>query len=197
MNATQAVTLLAYITSVDPRWSQLPDEEASIRATAWATVLEDVDPVWAMAHTKRYYSREQSYQITPGGIRAAWMTTQRVEGAKARQAPEEVPGVPVPPNLSAYMREVLAISQAGGDPTTVPRPASARHMTVAEDIRSRLCRYWKGCACDHKRCRDGWLDEAQHVIGTTGLTYEQVEPCPHCHDAAIMAAEPVMKRGRR
>ena len=190
-----ADALLAYIRSVDPRWAAVAQDQAETRSRAWATILADVDPAWALAYARRFYSRDQSERIAPGMIRQAWRTEARVQEARDRPAP--TPSMPVPPNLAAYMRECLKASAEGRDPAQVPKPATAKHMTKADDIRSRLCRYWKGCACDHTKCRDGWLDEEQGFIGQNGLPYSGVQPCPHCHDAAIMAAEPVMKGKRR
>lgn len=187
--------LMAFIRSVDPRWAAVAEDQADARARSWAVILEDVDPGWALQYAKRFYSTDQRERLAPGMIRQAWMADQRVDLAKQRERDET--GVPVPESLAQFMREAIRLAAAGQDPGQLPPPASARHMTKVEDLRSRLCRYWQGCACDHTKCRDGWLDEEQTFIGSTGLSYSGVRACPHCHDAAIMAAEPVMKGKRR
>ena len=61
--------------------------------------------------------------------------------------------------------------------------------TEAEQKRERACQNAKHCACDHLHCREGWLDTADDR--------DLAVHCPHCLDAANMAAEAVVKPAAR
>lgn len=190
-----ASALMAYISSVDSRFTEVSEEVAAARLRAWTSILSDVDPAFALAHARRFYSRARPDRITPGEIRTAWMTQQRREAARTR--PPLPAGTPAPTGLRDYLNAVLAAVQAGRDPATVPVPAG-KSITPEAELASRRCEHWRDCACDHTTCRAGWLDNEVEVKSVHGLAYRAVEPCPHCRDAALMAAEratPV--RGRR
>lgn len=190
-----AAALLAYVTSVDERFATTDEATAAARVRAWQTILHDVDPGFALQHARRYYSRAGQLRITPAEIRTAWAGHLRRQDARER-APL-APSAPPPTGLRDYLRQAAAAYAAGRDPGSIPPPSGAG-LSPEADRASRKCREWRTCACDHTRCRDGWLDREERIVNALGKSYPAVSACPHCRDAVLMAAElatPV--RGKR
>lgn len=55
-----------------------------------------------------------------------------------------------------------------------------------------------GCRCTHTAgCDHGWLDDQPWTNPETGITYEQVSPCPICRpDAADRLAQQLRGESR-
>lgn len=181
-----AAALLAFIGSVDDRFQEVDATVSGARIRSWAVILRDVDPSFAMSHARRFYATARPNRITPAEIRTAWMAHLRREEAMNQPKPPQ--SVPAPPGIADYLRAVLKAAREGRPVEDVPRP-EAGTMTPAQDHLTRRCRHWRGCACDHVACRDGWLDRESRIGNALGRSYPAVEPCPHCRDAALMAAE--------
>lgn len=190
-----AAALLAYVTSVDERFAGTDEATAAARNRAWTTILSDVDPGFALQHARRYYSKAGQPRITPAEVRNAWQGAKRREDARTR--PQLPRSVAPPEGLREYLRLAVAAVAAGRDPGEVPVPAGAR-LSREADQASRKCREWRTCACDHTKCRDGWLDAEETITNGLGLSYPAVTACPSCRDAALMAVElATPTRGRR
>lgn len=202
--ADHAAALLAFCTGVDDRFSTADPQTADARVRSWASILEGVDPQWALGFARRAYSKARDRMLTPGEIRTGWLDHVRVEDS--RTVPRATGGrlhvgpAPegAPETLWDYLAALRAAAARGADPTTVPRPVSARVMSRADDLRSRQCDHWRTCACDHSRCRGGFLDVEDTATNMLGLVYQTVTRCPHCQDAALMAADGTAapRRGR-
>lgn len=182
-----ASAVLAYVTSVDSRFHEQSDTVAAARVRAWASILHDVEPAFALEYARRYYSKPQDQRITPAAIRSSWMGQVRREEARTR--PRAPRGAPPPAGLADYLRQAVKVAQAGGDVAEVPLPAGVTPISAEQDHHLRRCANWRGCACDHLHCREGWLDAEDRVVSVHGQAYPAVKRCPHCHDAALMAAE--------
>jgi hypothetical protein len=190
-----SAALLAYVASVDDRFATTDEAVAAARVRAWQTILSDVDPGFALQHARRYYSKVGQPRLTPAEVRNAWVQAQRRQ--EQRERPPLAQGVQPAPRVRDYLRAVVAAVAAGRDPGSITPPAGAT-LTPEADVASRRCANWRNCACDHTGCRDGWLDAEERVTNSLGKSYPAVTHCPHCRDAALMAAElatPV--RGRR
>lgn len=184
-----ADALLTFITSVDHRFTVTDPALGAARRNAWQIILADVDPDYALGYVRRWYSKAGQDRVTPAGIRSAWIGEQRRAAERTRDRLPASSGPPV--GVRDYLREVLAAVSAGRPPDSVPVPAGMQ-ITPAMETASRKCRNARGvaaCACDHTKCRDGWLDEEQTITSVHGRKYQQVVPCPYCRDAALMAAE--------
>lgn len=184
--ADHAAAVLAYAVSVDDRL-RTDESTAAARIRAWATILGDVDPAFAMQHTRWWYSRAGANRITPGEIRTAWHTQRRREDNRRPAVPP--PPASPPADLRGFIAAVRAAVAAGRDPGSVPPPRSAAPFTRERDRLTRRCVNWRTCPCEHYACRDGWLDMQTTVGNALGRTYPAVERCPHCHDAAMMALD--------
>lgn len=134
-------------------------------------------------------------------------------GAQLQEAGQRLPA------RSAESLEAAISAAAAGEPIPAPvgadwsgvwaLPASVRDRADYEqsladefpshdaaDIRARACSNRRMCACDHTKCRGGFLDGDQ-VVMIHGRQYIRTLRCPHCEDAAKMIGENTARRGRR
>lgn len=204
MTPAEVTDLLRYASSLDQWLRQTNPEEGAVMVVGWASILEPVDAAGAMAYVRRHYSEPGARTLTPGDVLGDWHDRRRASAAEETAAAElearTVPGTLMPMvAVSDYLRDVMEAVRAGLSWDSVARPKGVgRGLTPHADELSRRCCYHTLCACDHKACRDGWLDEPGAVTNTLGRTYEAVQRCPHCLDALKMAEERgIAKKPRR
>lgn len=197
MTTEHVEALLALLVSLDPRLRAPDAGTAEIRVRAWAGLLAEVDPAYAVAYVERAYQEIRDWPLQPAEILQAW----RAEAEeKAEAAGEELfdgdgmqrwaAGQGWEPVVLDWLREVLAAANRGEDPTSVPQPhTSVRPLTPQQDAWQRRCAYHRICACDHTHCRAGFLDAEEEIIGWQGHRYPVVRRCNHCEDALKMAIE--------
>lgn len=188
--------LLALLVSLDPRLRAPDLHTAEVRASAWTRLLSEVDPGYAVRYCEHAYQELRDLPITPAEILTAWREDQRAEAEASgdalfdagRYLDNQTGWDPV---MVDFLRDVLAAYQRGEDPEqTVPRPRTSRRpRTAAQDAWQRRCPFHRICACDHARCRDGFLDEEETVVGLSRKPYPAVRRCPFCADALAMAIE--------
>lgn len=190
--------LLALLVSLDGRLRAPDAATAEIRAKAWTSLLGEVDPAFAVRYVEHAYQELRDVAMTPAEILVAWREDQRVQAETAGAAKFDADryldtGARAgwDPVMIDYLRDVLEAHQRGEDVGTVPRPQTTRQpLTPAQDAWQRRCAFHRICACDHTRCRAGFLDEVTHEPGGfDGSPYEKVTRCPFCADALAMAVE--------
>lgn len=188
----QARVLLAYLVALDPRLRASDEGTAAIRTKAWAKLLDEVDPGYAMRFVELAYSEPREWALQPAEILQGWRTAQ----ADARTAEETLWREKYPDRrkssavMQAYIRKVWAAIQGGKSFDTVPRPVGlVVQLSPEADARERRCVYHRICACEHIQCRDGLLDEEVVLVNGLGVSYPAVKRCPFCNDALLMAEE--------
>lgn len=190
--AQHAAGLLATLSALDGRLKANDEATATIRVNAWAALLGEVDPGYAMKYAQRAYQQVRDWPLQPAEILQEW----RREQAAAQQGDDRSErleqgelGVTRPAGaMRDYLRAVFAALQAGQPFDSVPRPVGVGSFSPARDARERRCVFHRLCACDHTKCREGYLD-AEHTLVIEGQSYPAVEACPFCHDALLMADE--------
>jgi hypothetical protein len=195
MTRDHVTVLLALLVSLDSRLVARDERTAEIRVNAWTSLLGEVDPGFAVRYAETAYQEIRDYALTPAEILVAWRedqaTTAESSGSALFDAGrylEQQHGWD--PVMVDYLRDVLEAVKAGDDPESVPRPATSRRpLTPEQDAWQRRCRYHRICACDHRVCRDGFLDAEETIIGLNAASYPVVRRCTWCADALTMAIE--------
>lgn len=195
MDREQVIGLLREIVGADGRHRPPDADSAQAKAEVWHKILADVDQRFALRFVHRYYSDAPEYAIQPGMILNAWREQQTAARTAARVAGEpsqpSLPGTPEHPSVGRFLKAVLTAVHNGIDQSTVPRPAGWQPRLVNGQDPARLCPYPDLCACEHKVCRVGWLDDevaTDHPWGGS-RQHRRVKRCPHCRDALLMAEE--------
>lgn len=190
MTENHTRTLLAVLVSLDPRLKAPDETTAAIRCRAWTSLLAEVDPVFAAKFVEHAYQQVRDWPLQPAEILQAW----RTEAAEAREEATQEQRVIDRSDRRAtiavgqqYLRDCWAAVLAGQEPP--PRPPDLNTLTPEQDARQRRCTYYDLCACDHTRCRNGYLDAEAVVIGVHGVEYPGVQRCSFCRDALLMAEE--------
>jgi hypothetical protein len=194
MTAQHVEALLALLVSLDPRLRAPDPGTAEIRVSAWTSLLAEVPPTFAVRFAERAYQEVRDWPLVPAEILTAWREEQR-ETAQAQgealfgddRYRQRRSGWSA--EVVDYCLAVMAAVQAGLPAESVERPVlPERHLTPAQEAWQRRCTFHTICACDHTRCRDGWLDVEETTEALFG-TYPVVVRCPHCEDATRMAVE--------
>ncbi len=84
VTAEDVIMILAYAAALDPRFNTSDSDQAQARVLAWVDVLAGVPPEFVLDRVRRWYRAHHDWSITPGFIRDAWLTDQRVEESKMR-----------------------------------------------------------------------------------------------------------------
>lgn len=200
MTPQETADLLRYCAGVDQWLKATSHDEAAVMVAGWADLLADVPGDFAARVARTHYRQPDARTLQPGDVTGAWEAHRRRQASQADQAARRAEPVPIGPDQDAipvgsgaqYVREMVAAIAAGRDPRQVPRPAGLRILTAAAAARSRRCVFHDICACDHEKCRDGFLDEPTTITNVHGKEYEAVRRCGHCADALLMAED----RGR-
>jgi hypothetical protein len=187
VNSVEVRDLLSYAASLD-RWLRTSDPEAAeLMLTGWAELLASVPYAVAREAVQRHYSVHQERTVTPGDLLDAWRESLRTDSsAEALRAPR-TDGGPAR-NVGTYLRAVQDAVAAGQPVESVPVPPGEQLSDTA-DAWSRRCSFHTICACSHRKCRGGWLDEETTVTNGQGATYPAVRRCPVCVDGILMAEE--------
>lgn len=194
--------LLGTLSALDTRLAAKDEGNANIRVNAWASLLAEVDPAYAMRYAQQAYQQVRDWPLQPAEILQGWRADQAATEAASDQdhrttdAGQRPAG---PSKMHGWIRDVWAAVSAGRSWESVPVPEGAVFQRTAEqESRERRCAFWRICACDHQRCRDGWSDDEALIVGVNGRRYPGVHRCLHCGDALVMAEEQglVVKPGR-
>ncbi len=100
--------VLAYAASLDTRFNTGDSDQAQARVYAWTDVLSGVPSDFVLDQVRRYYRSHHDWPITPGAIRTAWLTHQRVE--ESRHRPRALPNSTYP--VTDRARELIAQARA-------------------------------------------------------------------------------------
>lgn len=200
MTPQETADLLRYCAGVDQWLKATSHDEAAVMVAGWADLLADVPADFAARVARSHYRQAEARTLQPGDVTGAWESHRRRQASRQAQDERRAEPVLVGPAQASiavgsgaqYLRDMLTAIQEGRDPSTVSRPAGLQVLTAAAEERSRRCVFHDICACDHTRCREGFLDEPAEVTNSHGKVYEAVRRCGHCEDAMLMAEE----RGR-
>lgn len=182
--------LLGLLVALDARMKAPDAATAALRVKAWAALLQEVEPTYAMRHAELAYQVPRDWPLQPAEILVAWRTEQAEARAAADAAYRQAhPGGRATATAMAdWVREALRVAAAGGDVAAIPRPIM-EPLSPERDAYERRCQHWQLCACPHTDCREGILDDETTITGPSGLTYPAVKRCPWCQDALTMAED--------
>lgn len=102
MTREEAAYVLAYAAAADPRLNTPDAEQAQARIIAWADLLDVVPAEFALDRVRRHYRHAEVWPVSPGVIRAAWVTEQ----ARLHPPALTTGGVPAP-DVPARTRALL------------------------------------------------------------------------------------------
>lgn len=199
MTVDHVKVLLGTLSALDPRLVAPNPGDAARKVSAWAALLQEVEPGYAMQFAKQAYSEPRDWPLTPAEILQSWRANEELRHQRAdHQARQDGPRGGGDPRMTAYLRACLVALRKGEPVESVPRPMTASALTPEQEERSRRCAFYKICACPHTDCRAGVSDTYGVVRSVLGGDYPMARWCSHCQDARIMAMETgVAKRPAR
>lgn len=198
MTRQEVALVAASAAAIDPRLATRDEATTDLRTAAWFQIIGDVPLAFALDQVRAAYSEVRDWPLQPAEILQAWR--QQQTAARTAQAPyvgpydeepaETLDGGAAKPSVAAWLRQALDAAREGRSIDSVPKPFGGPIQWTEQAIRrQRQCPYPDLCACSHTECRSGWLDVEGTVVNGLGKTYVQVERCPHCKDALLMAID--------